>query len=713
MPASTQPIGSFRFGPFIVDTPAGQLRKGASKIRLAGQPFEILVMLLERSGQVVTREEIQQRLWPQETFVDFENSLNKAINKLRQALSDSADKPIYVETLPRRGYRFVGTLLSPITEVPETPHTASSTTVASPSATASPTPSSSRSFSLWRIAALSFLLPLSSLAWLAIRPLAAPRVVGVVPLTTSSRADLFGGLHTDGVRLFFLLRRGHKWDLSQMPSTGGEVQPISLPFSNARIFSVSPDGSQFALGPFDVRAPALPVFLMSSVGGTPRRLGDFLANDATFSRDGAKITYSTQEGIFNIDLDGAKGHKLLDIPGSKWGLAWSPDGARLRFHWANSPASPSRIWEIRSDGSNLHQLLPTWTGADGVCCGRWTADGKYFVFLASSGSSPSAVWALREPSGWFRRSQLPTLLATGPLPVSVVLPSADSKRIFVLGNNARSEFVHIDPQTHEMRGLLAGQPVAWATIAPGGGWAAFRGAGNGLWRSKLDGSAAVELVSGKFDPGLPAIRPNGKVIAFRGQPPAVASSRIYTVSSDGGEPTEIASSSFPLTSPAWSPDGTKLSYAVDADENSASGIYVFDFSTKSTLKIPSSEKYWKHRWSPDGKFLACDSVINDEVSLFEFATKKWKTVARGKVIGPSVWSEDSRFLFFQDLLEPGEPVRRLRLSDFSTDRAFECSSVLEGGVQRCGFEGLAPDGSFLFQLSRGDHDVFAIDVDLP
>jgi dipeptidyl aminopeptidase/acylaminoacyl peptidase len=286
-------------------------------------------------------------------------------------------------------------------------------------------------------------------------------------------------------------------------------------------------------------------------------------------------------------------------------------------------------------------------------------------------------------------------------------------RIFALGNNARSEFVRIDPQTHEMHGLLGGQPAAWITIASTGGWAAFRGSGNALWRSNVDGSSALELVSGKFDSGLPAIRPDGKVIAFRGQPSGAPSTRIYTVSSDGGEPTEIASASLSLSAPAWSPDGAKLSYAVDDDEATAAGIYVFDFSAKTTQKIPGSEKYWKHRWSPDGKFLACVSIHNDEISLFEIATVKWKTIARGKVFSPVLWSPDSRFLFFQDLLEQGEPVRRFRLSDFSTDRAFECSVLLEGGVHRCGFEGLAPDGSFVFQLSRGDHDVYALDVDLP
>jgi len=354
MPGNLQSDDLFRFGPFLVDAPAGQLRKGASKIRLAGQPFEILVMLLERPGHVVTREEIQRRLWPQETFVDFENSLNKAINKLRQALSDSAEKPVYIETLPRRGYRFVGTLLPPASVAAEALPTEPARIVAPPPPASTVPQQPSRRISLWRIASLSFFLPLALLVWLVLRPIPNPHVVRVVPLTTSSRADLYGGLHTDGVRLFFLLRRGHKWDLSQMPVSGGEPQPISIPFPNARILSVSPDGSQFALGPFDSRTPALPVWIMSAVGGTPHRVGDIAVNDATFNHDGAKITYSTQEGIFNVDLDGAKIRKILDLRGSKWGLAWSPDGSLLRFHWANLPGAPSHIWEIRPDGSNLH-----------------------------------------------------------------------------------------------------------------------------------------------------------------------------------------------------------------------------------------------------------------------------------------------------------------------------------------------------------------------
>ncbi len=98
------------FGAFEVDSRAGELRKGGRKVKLQDQPFQILTLLLEHPGEVVTREDIQKKLWPTDTFVDFEHSLNTAVTKLRQALGDDADNPRFVETLPRRGYRFVGTL---------------------------------------------------------------------------------------------------------------------------------------------------------------------------------------------------------------------------------------------------------------------------------------------------------------------------------------------------------------------------------------------------------------------------------------------------------------------------------------------------------------------------------------------------------------------------------------------------------------------------
>lgn len=102
-----------QFGVFELDLSAGELRKSGVKLRLQGQPYQVLVLLLERAGEVVTREELQQKLWPSDTFVDFDHSLNTAINKVREALGDSASSPRYVETLARRGYRFIAPVQTP------------------------------------------------------------------------------------------------------------------------------------------------------------------------------------------------------------------------------------------------------------------------------------------------------------------------------------------------------------------------------------------------------------------------------------------------------------------------------------------------------------------------------------------------------------------------------------------------------------------------
>ena len=102
-----KPPRQIRFGDYEVDFEAGELRKHGLRIKLQYQPFRILTLLLERPGRLVSREEVQKLLWPNDTVVEFEHGINAAINRLREALSDSAEEPRYVETLPRRGYRFI------------------------------------------------------------------------------------------------------------------------------------------------------------------------------------------------------------------------------------------------------------------------------------------------------------------------------------------------------------------------------------------------------------------------------------------------------------------------------------------------------------------------------------------------------------------------------------------------------------------------------
>src|SRR6266436_8309427 len=110
MDRAVHPSKITRCGVFEIDLKAFELRKHGLRLKLSEQPFQILAILLEKPGEIVTREELRERLWPGDTFVDFDHGLNAAVNKLREALCDSADSPRYVETLPRRGYRFIGNI---------------------------------------------------------------------------------------------------------------------------------------------------------------------------------------------------------------------------------------------------------------------------------------------------------------------------------------------------------------------------------------------------------------------------------------------------------------------------------------------------------------------------------------------------------------------------------------------------------------------------
>ena len=99
-----------RFGVFEMDLQTRELRKRGIRIKIQDQPFQVLAALLERPGQIVAREELKARIWPEDTFVDFDLGLNKAVNRIRESLSDSAATPRFIETLPRRGYRFIGSI---------------------------------------------------------------------------------------------------------------------------------------------------------------------------------------------------------------------------------------------------------------------------------------------------------------------------------------------------------------------------------------------------------------------------------------------------------------------------------------------------------------------------------------------------------------------------------------------------------------------------
>jgi len=187
MPAST-PLGAVRFGAFELDPASGELRKRGVLIRLRDRPLQVLLALLERPGVVITRKELQERLWPDGTFVEFENGINNAISRLREALGDSADTPRYIETLPRRGYRF----LAPVEKLEMTPVDAPATRAAvdQPAAVAPV----ARTRTAWKWLAFAGIATAAIVAWLALKPgppplSHPPQTVAVLPFVAGDSAE--------------------------------------------------------------------------------------------------------------------------------------------------------------------------------------------------------------------------------------------------------------------------------------------------------------------------------------------------------------------------------------------------------------------------------------------------------------------------------------------------------------------------------------------
>src|SRR5215467_10994606 len=705
-PSPTSPV--YRFGPYFVDVTAGQLRKNGTKLKLAGHPFDILVMLLEREGHVVTREEIKLRLWPNEAFGDFENSLNKAINKLRQALADSAERPAYVETLPRRGYRFIGDALlshdNKYGQAKEQPAAAFERGVARP-----------RSRFISRGARIGFLsvgVALFAVVTVRLLPKARPHVIRSTALTNSARVDRWGRLQTDGTRLFFLERQGHRWTLMQMPASGGDRQPFVEPFPNTRILAISADGSEMIVAPFVQRTDSLELWLMSTVGGLPRRLGTVVAIDAAFGPEPHQITYSTMDGIYVVGREGLSPLKLVPLAGIKRALDWSPDGRILRFELHDPQDVTSTIWEFDRHGGSPHPMLPGWDDQPVQISGRWTADGRYYIFVSHHGGSKN-IWALaRNRRGvLFGTRNEPMQLSAGPLTMDQPLPVRDGHRLYALGSNERSEYVRYDPHTREYQSLLRGAPALCMSFTPAGNWVVSC-AENALWLSKIDGSERRELAAEWFNPVAPQISPDGKEVAFEGIPRRGGPSRIYLVSVNGGGPRDLVAEPLSAAAPHWSADGSALVYTVPTEAGAAAGAYVFDRKASIKTKLPDSAGFWKVSWSPNGKLLAGVTEDNHRIAMFDMVSRSWAEVCKGAVLGPPVWSSDSRYIYYQDILEQDEPVHRVSIKTKKSERVFDCGGLLKG-VQRCGFEDMTPDGGLVFRLTRGDHDVYALDLDLP
>ncbi|MGA8311833.1 MAG: protein kinase, partial [Terriglobales bacterium] len=340
------------------------------------------------------------------------------------------------------------------------------------------------------IGAVLAAVTVGSLAILTFRfalPLPPPRVSRIVQLTNDGRAKLFpgvpGSLATDGSRLYYVESPFVSPVLMQVSTLGGETSAIPTPFLVNQIADISPDGSSLLVPAYEGLQYEAPLWLLPLPAGTPHRLGELVGHDGTWFPDGQRILFAKDHDLYVATANGTEPKKFASLPGFPNWPRWSPDGSRLRISLLDLVTGSSSLWEIQSDGTHPHPLLPGWSNPAQGCCGDWTPDGKYFIFQ-SDHDGKTQIWAIPEKDGWFRKAtREATQLTTGPLSYSLAVPSLDGKRIFAIGSQPRGEFARFNQKSQQFEPYLSGISADSVDFSRDGQWVAYVTYPEGnLWR---------------------------------------------------------------------------------------------------------------------------------------------------------------------------------------------------------------------------------------
>jgi len=565
----------------------------------------------------------------------------------------------------------------------------------------------------------------ASLLYLITRPLPPPRVLRTVQITSDGRDK--GPPLTDGTRLYFSESVGGRTVLAQVSITGGETVLIPTPFQNAFPLDVSPTGSELLVGSYtDMGAPESLLWILPALGGSPRRFGDVVAHDGAWSPDGREIAYANGATLYLAKNDGAESRKLATVDGLPSRIRWSPEGRALRFTLSEPNRHSSSLWEVKSDGTNLHPLLPGWSTPSSERNGIWTPDGKYFLFSSSHGGTygldtmyvTANIWAIRESSGFFQRSApQPTQLTAGPMNTGSTRPSKDGKRLFITGWQERGQLVRYDGKSHQFVPYLSGISAEGLGFSRDGEWVTYVTLPDGtLWRSKVDGSQRLQLSFPPMQAALARWSPDGKRIAFMARVPGKPW-KISLVSAEGGSPEQLLPGERNEAIPAWSPDGNLLAFGgAPFDEGATSGamaVHVLDMRTRQVSTLPGSEGLFAPFWSPNGRYISAQPQAQwRKLMLFDFKTQKWAELVDMDVYYPT-WSHDGEYIYFDTPLRDNPAIFRIRVSDHKVEQLVSLKDFrLAGGLVGAWF-GLAPDDSPLLLRNVGTQEIYALDWDAP
>jgi Tol biopolymer transport system component/DNA-binding winged helix-turn-helix (wHTH) protein len=556
-------VSSYQFEEFEFDLRRYELRRDGFVLRLERIPMELLILLLSRNGELVSREEILEKLWGKDVFVEAEHSVNTAVRKIRQVLADDPENPRFVKTVKGKGYRFAA-------EVSFRPGGPSGAALVERSGEArdpaEPSSKGQRVRAIWMVAGA--ILPLLFLALGAWRPSRRPMAVSlppleVVPLVGLDGAETRPAFSPDGNQIVFALRSEKSSGIYSTLVTGGK--PLRLTNDPSDGYPRwSPDGQQVAFSRrFKERVG---IYALPALGGTERKLYDGPATAFSHAFDwspgGRFLAISqgdqdkTHARIALLSLTDpeirpltAPSEQDLDIE-----PAFSPDGSTVAFVRSNVGGMVSELFVVPADGGEAKRL----TFDHRNICGSlaWTPDGKEILFSSSRSGSPG-LWRVSVSGGD------PQLASGGS--VNAISPAVSLKgnQLAYVQKLFQNDIWRLDLKDKKLR-RGSPVPVIGATgvnirpqYSPDGKKIAFESSRSGyreIWVCDSDGSNCGSLTSLQGVAGAPRWSPDGHYLAFESHPKAYT--EIYVAEVDGGPPRLLTT--FPGVDnggPNWSRDG--------------------------------------------------------------------------------------------------------------------------------------------------------------
>jgi DNA-binding winged helix-turn-helix (wHTH) protein/Tol biopolymer transport system component len=631
-----------RFGVFNIDLVAREIRKHGTLIRLQDQPFEVLCALIERPGELVTRQDLRNRIWLNDTFVDFDQSLNKAVNKIREALGDSASRPIYIETLARRGYRFIA---------PVDGDRVDGDLMMKPSTSAKA--GASRRRVALRLAAGASVLTMIFATGLW--PIEVPQVERVVSLTNDSTFKVrTGRLVADGNRVLYSDGNDVWW----VPASGGEPNRLSLPFLKNASIKVLADYSRIRQqillsSPYTGISGSNELWLAGTEGEAPRKIAELTPpSRAALAPDAERIAFSTPDGIYIQSIKDGGRTKVHTMTGMSLTLPWwHPSGSIIGFVDRPDDLQNARTWQVNADGTHRRRIVPEREHGQGA--GAWSQDGKRFFYSGIDGEIFVRIQA--GILGWLRQPVVSRLTASGQFRTPPAVDPVNPKRLYAVGSIVRGETMRYDRKAQRWVSFLSGFSGSKLDRSPDGQWLAYvKFPESELHKCRTDGSNDVLLA-----PGLEAVNPSwspdGKQIAFSGRRAGTTTNfKLWLVSAGGGDTaiyTPEIDSGFDTI---WSGDGRRI--LLGQQESGHSGIRILDLKTGEQESITGTERLFSPRWSPDEKQILALELGTMRPRILDCLKGEWRPLAE-ESIGYPKWSRDGKYIYAADFGPIGEAIR--------------------------------------------------------